>query len=125
MSGRRLPALLAAAVLLLPATAEPHAALVRSSPAARAIVPDSPARVELWFNERLETAYSTVSVWSSGGIRVDRHDVLVGPDDPKRLSVGVFTLRPGEYTVKYRVLAIDGHVNDASFVFTVGLTSGR
>lgn len=125
MTRGRLLALLAAATLLLPATAEPHAALVRSSPAARAVVPDSPERVELWFNERLEAAYCTVSVWSAAGIRVDRRNVIVGPDDPKRLSVGVFTLRPGEYTVKYRVLAIDGHVNDASFAFTVGLTPGR
>lgn len=125
MSRGGLPALLAAAILLLPATSEPHAALVRSSPAARALVPGSPQRVELWFNERLEAAYSTVSVWTGSGVRVDRQDVLVGPGDGKRLSVGVFTLRPGEYTVKYRVLAIDGHVNDATFVFTVGLTSGR
>ena len=125
MSRARLLALLAAAVALVPATAAAHAALVRSSPAARAILPDSPVRVELWFNERLEAAYATVSVWSGAGLRVDRQDVRVGPDDGKRLSVGVFTLRPGVYTVRYRVLAVDGHVNESSFVFTVGLTSGR
>jgi methionine-rich copper-binding protein CopC len=122
--GRLLP-LAAAAILLLPAASHPHAALVRSSPGARAVLREPPARVELWFNEKLEAAYSTVSVWSGSGLRVDRRDVTVGPEDPRRLSVGVFTLRPGEYTVKYRVLAIDGHVNDASFVFSVGLPSGR
>jgi len=112
---------LAAALLLPPAPAAPHASLVRSSPASRAIVATSPLRVDLWFSERLESAYSTVSVWNVDGQRVDRMDVLVGPDDPKRLSVGMFTLRPGAYTVRYRVLSVDGHVIDSSFTFTVRL----
>ena len=110
-----------AVLLLLPASAAPHAALVRSAPAARAIVARSPVRVDLWFSERLESAYSTVSVWNLDGLRVDRKDVLVGPDDPKRLSVGIFTLRPGAYTVRYRVLSVDGHVLDSNFTFTVRL----
>lgn len=110
-----------AAVMLCPAVARPHTSLVRSSPAARAILEVTPHRVELWFAERLEAAYSSVSVWSASGARVDKQDVTVGPDDPKRLSVGVFTLRPGTYTVRYRVLSVDGHVLESSFVFTMGL----
>lgn len=109
------------AVLLLPAIAHAHTSLVRSSPAARAILEMPPSRVELWFAERLEAAYSSMSVWSASGSRLDKQDVVVGPDDPKRLSVGVFTLRPGAYTVRYRVLSVDGHVLESSFVFTVGL----
>ena len=112
-----------AVLLLLPASAAPHASLVRSAPAARAIVARSPLRVDLWFSERLESAYSTVSVWNVDGRRVDRKDVLVDPDDPKRLSVGIFTLRPGPYTVRYRVLSVDGHVIDSSFTFTVRLAA--
>ena len=41
-------------LLLLPAPALPHAVLVKSVPAQRAALAESPARVELWFNERLE-----------------------------------------------------------------------
>jgi hypothetical protein len=116
----RAAAVVVALLLLAPAAAWSHASLVKSSPAARAVV-EPPLKVELWFNERLEAAYSSLAVWSADGKRVDRQDVLVGPDDPRRLSVGVFTLRPGAYTVKYRVLSVDGHVIESSFTFTVRL----
>jgi copper resistance protein C len=96
-----------------------HAYLVRSTPAARAIVTRAPERVHLWFNERLEPAYSRVSVHDRDGQRVDAGDVQVGPDERTRLSVSVPPLPAGPYTVKYRVLSVDGHVVDAAFTFTV------
>jgi methionine-rich copper-binding protein CopC len=116
--------LLAAVCLLalglwLPAPAWSHAYLVRSSPAARSVVARTPERVQLWFNERLEPAYSRVSVWSHDARRVDAGDVQVAPTEPTRLSVGVPPLPPGAYTVKYRVLSVDGHVVEAEFAFTV------
>jgi copper resistance protein C len=106
--------------LLCPAPrAEAHASLVRSVPAHRAALGQMPERVQLWFNERLEPAYSTVSVWNEAGAQVDGRDVAVGPDDPRRLSVTVETRQPGLYTVKYRVLSVDGHIVDNRFTFTV------
>lgn len=96
-----------------------HASLVRSVPAHRAVLGQVPERVQLWFNERLEPAYSTVSVWNEAGAQVDTRDVTVGPDDPRRLSVTVETRQPGLYTVKYRVLSVDGHIVDNRFTFTV------
>jgi copper resistance protein C len=103
------------ALLLLPA----HAALVRSSPAQRAVLLRGPERVQLWFNERLEAEFSQLSVRDGTGQQVDLRDVRVGPDDPKKLSVGVRGLGPGTYTVRYRVLSVDGHVVEAEFPFTV------
>ena len=96
-----------------------HASLVRSTPAHRAVLGQMPERVQLWFNERLEPAYSTVSVWNEAGAQVDSGDVTVGPDDPRRLSVTVDTRQSGLYTVKYRVLSVDGHIVDNRFTFTV------
>jgi methionine-rich copper-binding protein CopC len=105
--------------LWLPGQAWPHAYLVRSVPAARSLVTQPPERVQLWFNERLEPAYSRVSVWSRAGRRVDAGDVQVAATEPTRLSVAVPRLEPGAYTVKYRVLSVDGHVVEAEFGFTV------
>ena len=110
--------------LFSPAGVEAHAALVKSAPVARSVV-EAPLRVDLWFNERLEAAYSSLSVWDADGRRVDRQDVLVGPDESKRLSVGLFTLRPGAYSVRYRVLSVDGHVIESTFVFTVRFRTDR
>lgn len=110
---------LLAPVAITPFPADSHALLVRSIPAARAVLSRPPDRVQLWFSERLEPAFSTVAVWSAAGAQVDRRDVSVGPDDPKRLSVTLPVLEPGTYTVRSRVLSVDGHVLETSFPFTV------
>ena len=102
-----------------PGLAWGHAALVRSTPAPRAMVARSPERVRLWFNEALEAKFAAVSVWDGQGQQIDQQDGLVGPEDPKALSVGIPTLGPGTYTVRYRVLSVDGHVVEGSFRFTV------
>jgi len=118
---RRTPCatLLLVALALLPTAALAHAFLVKSAPARRAVLNHPPVRVELWFNERLEPAYSSVSVTDDAGIGVDLRDVQVGPDDPKKLSVSLSTLGPGRYTVNFRVLSVDGHIVESSFPFTV------
>lgn len=110
------------AVLLSLAAASPvtpHAFLVRSSPTARTTVARAPTRVHLWFNERLEPAYSRASIWNGDAQRVDVGDAQVSPTEPRSLSVGVPPLPAGVYTVKYRVLSVDGHVVEAEFAFTV------
>jgi methionine-rich copper-binding protein CopC len=106
-------------VMLVPGTVGAHAVLVKSSPARRAVVAVPPARVELVFNERLEPAYSTVSVWAGGDRRVDDGKVIVGPEDPRRLTVGVPPLPAGTYTVKFRVLSVDGHIVESTFPFEI------
>jgi hypothetical protein len=99
--------------------AEAHAVLVRSAPPHRAVLAQTPERVDLWFSEPLEAAYSMVSVWNEAGGQVDDRNVTVGPDDPRRLSVSLSTRAPGLYTVKYRVLSVDGHVVESRITFTV------
>jgi methionine-rich copper-binding protein CopC len=106
-------------LLLIPALGLGHASLVRSSPARRAVLLRAPERVQLWFNERLEPAYSRVGVVDAGGQTVDLGDVRVGPEDPTRLSVGLRRLTPGTYTVRFRVLSVDGHVVENEFPFTL------
>src|SRR5688572_10210150 len=58
-------------VLFLASTVSAHATLVKSFPARRAVLYRAPARVDLWFNERLEPRFSSVSVSNSNGKRVD------------------------------------------------------
>jgi copper resistance protein C len=106
-------------LLMVPITSWGHAYLVKSSPTRRAALSGPPTRVVLWFNERLEAQFSQLSVWNAEGQQVDEGDVQVGPDDGKRLSVGIPTLPAGNYTVKYRVLSVDGHIVEAEFPFTV------
>jgi methionine-rich copper-binding protein CopC len=111
--------LLSVALALLPTVALAHAVLVKSAPARRAVLNHPPARVELWFNERLEPAYSSLSVTDASGVGVDRGDVTIDVEDPRRLWVSLSALAPGRYTVRFRVLSVDGHVVESSFPFSV------
>jgi copper resistance protein C len=106
-------------LLMVPISSWGHAYLVKSSPARRAVLSNPPTRVVLWFNERIEEQFSQLSLWNAEGQQVDGGDVQVGPDDGKRLSVGLPTLPAGSYTVKYRVLSVDGHIVEAEYSFTI------
>jgi hypothetical protein len=112
-----------AALLIALAMAAPvawsHAQLVKSVPARRAVLVRPPARVQLWFNERLEPAFARLSVWTQQGTQVDQQDARVASDDPKQLSVSLPPLEPGTYVVRFRVLSVDGHVVEAEFPFTI------
>jgi methionine-rich copper-binding protein CopC len=74
--------------------------------------------VRLRFSEPLEPAFARVSVWN-GQAQVDLQDARVEPDEPTELTVGLPTLGPGSYTVKFRVLSVDGHVVESDLTFTV------
>ena len=109
-----------ATLLLLPAGAVfAHALLRKSEPAQRAVLSRPPAQVRLWFNERLEAAFSELSVRDAGGKAVTDEPASVPAEDPKRLELALPSLRPGTYTVRYKVLSVDGHTVKASFKFTV------
>jgi methionine-rich copper-binding protein CopC len=95
--------------LLIPAPLSAHAYLVKSVPAQRAVLLRAPARIQLWFNERLEPRYSSLSV----------SETAVSAEDPKQLSASLKSLPAGRYLVRYRVLSVDGHVVQDQFPFTV------
>ena len=106
------------ALAALPAVVEAHAVLVRSAPQARASVRVPPRRARLWFSERLEPAYSTMSVWIDR-TKVDAGNAEVSSEDARQLSVALPPLDRGVYVVKYRVLSVDGHVVEGEYSFTV------
>ena len=106
-------------LLVSPSTVLPHASLIKSAPARRAQIFKSPAQIQLWFSERLEARFSSLRVINSSGKRVDLGNVAVSTDDPKRISVGVNPLAPGQYKIRFRVLSVDGHVVEDEVPFTI------
>ncbi len=106
-------------------TAWAHAALVKSEPARRATLSKPPQQVRLWFNERLEPAYATISVIRDGAGPVATAKAQVDKDDPKLLLLLLPVLVPGAYTVKYRVLSVDGHTVDYGYTFSVETGGGK
>lgn len=96
-----------------------HAALVRADPGRRAVLAQPPAQIRLWFNEKIERVYSSISVIDAAGRTVSTAQAKVSPDEPNVLALDLPLLGPGRYTVHYRINSVDGHVVEASYDFTI------
>jgi methionine-rich copper-binding protein CopC len=112
-----LAAVMAAGLQSGPAFA--HAMLVKAEPARRAALTRAPAQVRLWFNEEIEKDYASLAVQDAAKAAVTETKPQVAADDPKSIVLSLPELEPGKYTVKFRVLSVDGHVVDSSYDFTV------
>jgi methionine-rich copper-binding protein CopC len=96
-----------------------HAALVKTEPPRRAVLAKAPAQVQLWFNEEIESAYASLVVLDTGKNPVTEVKPQLAPDDLKSIVLPLPELVPGKYSVKFRVLSLDGHVIQSSFDFTI------
>lgn len=129
MKSRMLCALQRATIgggLILMATAWPvasalaHAMLVKAEPPRRATLTAAPKKVQLWFNEAVEKDYASLTLLDANETAVTEARPHVAPDDPNAIVLPLpDDLNPGKYTVKFRVLSVDGHVVDSSYDFTV------
>jgi copper resistance protein C len=106
------------AAVLTPARA--HAFLDHASPAVGSTVPTAPTAVTIWFTQDLEPAFSSVTVTTEAGERVDLGDAHVPPGHPDELRVGLKRLPPGTYRVSWRVVSVDTHPTEGTFTFQVG-----
>jgi len=111
----RLVAVLAAAGLLAPGQARAHAILMDSQPAARATVPAGPAAVTLRFNSRVDHARSRMALRSAG----TETALPVDPASAADSLAASAMLAPGDYVVRWQVLAVDGHITRGDVPFTV------
>ena len=96
-----------------------HAQLVKAEPARRAVLDKAPTQIRLWFNEEIEGAYTSLSVLGANKKPVTDAKPEVVSDDPKSVVLPLPDLKPGKYTVKFRVLSVDGHIVDESFNYKV------
>src|ERR1700730_4891239 len=121
---RAVVVLVASAILALSGggAAFAHAQLNRAAPAAGGAVATAPSEVTLNFNEKLETAFSTVIVRDAVGKRVNKADAQVDKSDrtTMRVALDPLTLMPGIYIVEWRALTADTHKTEGAFIFRVG-----
>ncbi len=124
---RRVGALLAivavASMLLSPLTARPvfaHASLIKSNPANNETLRRPPARIVLNFSEPIERKLTTIQVADKDGKRYDDGQVEFDDTDKTFASVGVKTLAPGLYFVKWaNVSTVDSHNLEGTYPFIV------
>jgi methionine-rich copper-binding protein CopC len=96
-----------------------HASLVKAEPARRAVLSIPPKQIRLWFNEEIEADYASLVVFDEKKKTVTEKKPLVHSEDPKSIYLELPELASGKYTVKFRVLSVDGHVVDADYMFSI------
>ena len=96
-----------------------HSMLVKAEPARRAVLAKAPTQVQLWFNEEIEGDYASLVVLDAEKHPVTETKPHLAPDDRKSIVLPLPDLTLGKYSVKFRVLSVDGHVVESSFDFTV------
>jgi len=106
-------------LLLLLATGEAgaHAFLDHAEPRVGNKVATPPREVTLWFTQKLEPAFSSVTVTDSAGKRVDTGKARVSGS---QMSVSLRGGGSGTYHVNWRVLSVDTHTTEGNFTFEVG-----
>ena len=104
---------------LVPQKALAHAKLIRSRPNAFETLAETPASVDLWFNERLEDEFNSIEVVDSAGRMVEESHARVNPQDRTNLRARINTLPPGSYVVRWKILSVDGHPARGRFIFSV------
>ena len=104
-------------LLLVTGNALAHAFLDHAEPRVGNKVATAPREVTLWFTQKLEPAFSSVTVANAAGQRVDTGKPRVSGD---QMSVSLRSGGAGTYRVNWRVLSVDTHTTDGSFTFQVG-----
>ncbi len=103
-----------------------HALLLRSDPAANAILNAPPSRIRLFFSEDLNDLTSRVIVVDPTNHQVDNGDSSVASSDTREMDIDLPLLKAGTYVVVWRSQsAEDGHIATGSFLFRIADTDGN
>ena len=97
--------------------AQAHAMLDHANPSVGSTVASAPHEVALTFTQNLESSFSSVQVTDSNGARVDQGKAQISGNS---MRVGLKSLSPGTYRVRWHALSVDTHKTEGSFTFTVG-----
>ena len=97
--------------------ARAHAFLDHATPLVGSTVPTAPHEVALSYTQNLEAAFSTVEVTDASGARVDQGKPQISGST---MRVGLKSIGPGSYKVRWHVLSVDTHTTEGSFTFHVG-----
>ena len=111
------PALLGLLSLAYGPAALAHAVVTASSLTTEPVKARHATRVALFFNSNVELSLSKV-FWVSAGDVYHPAEIARGKK-PGELLIQIPPLDPGEYAIKYKVFAADGHLTEATLRFHV------
>ncbi|RQW76864.1 MAG: copper resistance protein CopC [Methylococcus sp.] len=112
--------LFAAALILVSGyapSAQAHAVVTESSLASEPVKSNHPTTVVLTFNSNVELSLSRVFLVSKGDV-FHPADISRG-NKPGQLLIKLPGLETGDYAIKYKVFAADGHLTENNIRFHV------
>ena len=112
-----LVALILAAGLFHPGPIDAHAIIVDSVPVPGAAVPGPALEVMIQFNSRVDAARSQLVLERPDGSAAPLAILPQRSED--RLEAAVEGLAPGDYTLIWQVLSVDGHITRGTLPFSV------
>lgn len=101
-----------------PVAAFAHAVVVKAQPALDQQVASGPVAIRLEFNSRIDKARSKLQLTAPDGGKSDLKIDAEG--EPNVLTATTPPLAPGAYSLRWQVLAIDGHITRGDIPFTAG-----
>ena len=117
------PRLFAAASVLLFLTSYTlcwaHAIVIESNPREGAVLKQAPGRVQLRFNVKIEKALTRVTLTKDNKQAIVLPQADFNQGAPDRLEVPLPPLEPGNYIMRYSVLAADGHATQGVLRFSI------
>ena len=113
-----MPIIVVAAAATSASIAWAHAFPSGEEPRVGSTVTTSPSEVVIKFDNPIESLFAKLEVTDDAG-----HDMTNGKpersDDQMAIKVPLKPLVPGDYHVKWSVVAEDGHRTEGSYMFTV------
>jgi len=97
--------------------ARAHALVLESHPAASEAVKGPDIEILLRFNGRIDKDRSRLDLMLPDGST--RQLTLETTEKPEQMSAKATALAPGDYTLRWQVLALDGHITRGNIPFRV------
>ena len=96
-----------------------HNHLVKSLPAAGDRLVASPADIRLWFNERPEIPFTSVTILRSDSTKIVTIKATATADSMAVVAPLSAPLLPGSYLITWRTASRDGHAIRGTYGFSI------
>jgi copper transport protein len=106
-------------LFIVPQQVFAHATLKMAEPAPDSELTDSPEKIVLTFDERLENELYSIKVFNEKGERVVNGKPEMSKDQ-KFITQPLPDLPDGNYVISYSVISADGHPIKSSYVVSIG-----
>jgi methionine-rich copper-binding protein CopC len=103
---------------LIPALAFAHVGMLNSNPASNGILSSPPDKVTIKMAGPVEPAFSKIEVFNSENKKVSKKTRFL-KDNKIMESALKKNLSPGLYTVKWKIMSVDGHSLAEEYTFTI------